>query len=854
VTYNEVHDVEGKLYSIGVESNQTRAVYQTTGGTSKKGAATQASIEFAGGNSFIGSNAVWGLRRGSTSATMAGISVTTRRGADMLTPSIPDFFTTGDRVVNNTVVMTNDNMSGTGAIIGVGIQNANGASVMNNAIALLGEANAATMAHSALLYEGTLFRNGKANDWYLPEDAPASLISDNNAYFTPNAGIARFVEISDKSEMVSTGTQNEFLTINQWKTWTKQDINSVVGDFVSEHEFQGVAPNQRLRVKITPRPPIGSILNDRGVRIATLTSDIQGQERGAAGQGYDIGADEFDGRLYVSDLEMVDILTPGAYKSATGVTSEAEYIMTKAPVDVSARVRNSGALPRTNAQVTVSIYRETAASNNGGFTMPTWEGTPQVTKTVTVADLGSGANEDVIFGLENFTPQTYSDLAGYTVPQRFSAMALNVTPRYRVMVDVPSDENNGNNASTKTVRFYVKRSTKDIMVSGTDAAAVINASATSNQLAGRLNADSVMKALKDLGWANDAQTGAYNYDVFDRNAWEGRAVDYTMYRTMFWSDDQNGLSREQRDDLRNYISGGTARLKRNLAISSQELVRAHVGTAIVTDQDFINRELRAQYVAPGTPAQPNYDGKRVVGAAIARNTVETVQSTTVANDAAPMPALMKLFSDNQTSGIALEAYRYHASDKQTIDDVAGVATASLMHNIVYLGVDWRHFQRSAAFKGVEGVMRGVLDFFNENGGSVVPVELVSFDAKARTNDVDVFWATASEQNADHFSVERADATAGQITSQDGGYMSVATVAAAGNTTERRDYSVVDRDLAPGTYLYRLNMVDRDGSQSRTPAVQVVIGGEQTAVTINGVTPNPASTEARVMVTLQEQLI
>jgi hypothetical protein len=209
---------------------------------------------------------------------------------------------------------------------------------------------------------------------------------------------------------------------------------------------------------------------------------------------------------------------------------------------------------------------------------------------------------------------------------------------------------------------------------------------------------------------------------------------------------------------------------------------------------------------------------------------------------------MTLFSDNQTSGIALKAYTYHPSDRTSTVDVAGTATASLTHNVVYMGVDWRHFARTSTFKGVEGVVRGIVDFFDENGGTVVPVELVSFDAKARTSDVDVFWATASEQNADHFRVERSDVTAGVTSTDD--YATVATVAASGTTTDRRDYAVVDRNVAPGTYLYRLVMADRDGSQSRTPAVQVVIGQEQAAV-ITSVTPNPVVNESRVVLSLQQ---
>ncbi len=62
--------------------------------------------------------------------------------------------------------------------------------------------------------------------------------------------------------------------------------------------------------------------------------------------------------------------------------------------------------------------------------------------------------------------------------------------------------------------------------------------------------------------------------------------------------------------------------------------------------------------------------------------------------------------------------------------------------------------------------------------------------------------------------------------------------------------MVDRGVAPGTYLYRLAMVDRDGATGRTPAVQVVIGGEN-GVQLTGVTPNPAATQATVALTLEE---
>jgi hypothetical protein len=534
------------------------------------------------------------------------------------------------------------------------------------------------------------------------------------------------------------------------------------------------------------------------------------------------------------------------------VTSDAEHIMTMAPVDVLSRVRNNGSLPRTNADVRVRIYLETTTSNNTEAPVPTFNTVPVVDRTAKV-DLVSGESKDVLFGIPGFAPQTYQQLAGYNTPGRLSAMTYNVTPRYRIEVTTMSDENNGNNMLSKVVRFFMKRAATSIVVSARGASTSLAGGPTSNQIAGRLNADTLQKALRDLGLINNPGANQFNYDVFDRAAWEDRAVDYTMYRTMFWSHDQTALLRTERDDIRNFIDAGAPGAKKNLAMSSQEPVRRHQGTSIAADAAFINTVLRAKYAAPGTPATPNYTGKRIVGRALARGTEETVSATGVPNDASSQPALMNVFSSPTTPGIAQAAYSFKLGDRTTPDSVAGTATASLTHNVCYVGVDWRHFARPTGFTGAERVLRGIIDFFESNGGSVVPAELVSFDAKARGTNVDVFWTTASERNADHFDVERSAVStvrAGDALTTDGtaGWMAVATLPAAGNTTDRRDYTVTDRGLTDGTWLYRLVTVDRDGAVSRTPAVEVVIGST-TDLTVDGLAPQPAVTTTDLTITM-----
>lgn len=850
IARNEISGVNGTQWSRGVVVEQDRNDYQSvlaSGGI--------VSFPNRAEHSMVQGNIVWGLSRGTTAANMAGIHLWTLRATStdpltaLVTPSITTYFTQKDTIANNTILMQNDNVAGTGAIAGIGTQNGNGTVIVNNAIAMLGNVDAAATSHSAILYEGTLFRGGNFNAGYLPPTAPAALISNKNAFWTPNASLVRFIEISHTSQLVSAGTTDEFTDISQWRNWTKQDINSVYGDFTGDLTFLGIAPNQQLRVITIPAPPTGSILNNRGDRIASIKTDIDGNARGGAGLGYDIGADEFDGKLYVNDNEVVSILSPGAYRRSTGTTSDGEYIMTKAPVDVQARVRNNGALPSTNAKLRVQIYLESPASNNAGMNPAQFNGSPVIDRTVNVS-LTSGEIKDITFAIPNWTPQVYAGMSAYTVPTRFANMALNVTPLYRIDVSLQSDEYNANNLASKTVRFYLQRSQMNVVLSTRNSNIDINTGApAANTIAGRLNSDTALKAFSYLGWVNDPSTNNYAYDVFDRSSWEDRAVNYAMYRTMFWTHDATALTRGERDDIRNFMAAGTTSAKKNFAIYSQEPARRHIGLDPVNDEAFVRNILRAVNVSPGTPtpAPPvgaSYHNKTVTGMAIARNSNELVFRTGFTNDADPIPALVKVYSDATTSGIANNAYFYKKGDRTTPDSIMGVATASLTANVVYLGVDWRHFARTATRTGIERVLRGTIDFFVTNGGTVVPVELSIFDAKARGNNVDVFWSTASEKNTDHFQVERAPISVTGIASSNT-FTTVATVAAAGNSTAHIDYRHTDENVAPGTYLYRLTSVDMDGSSTQSEEIQVTIADGTEALWMSDVSPNPVSNDASV---------
>lgn len=92
----------------------------------------------------------------------------------------------------------------------------------------------------------------------------------------------------------------------------------------------------------------------------------------------------------------------------------------------------------------------------------------------------------------------------------------------------------------------------------------------------------------------------------------------------------------------------------------------------------------------------------------------------------------------------------------------------------------------------------------------LPLTWLSFTGETGITDNLLHWATASEQNTDHFEVERS--ADGRTFSAQG------RVAAAGNSTTDRQYSY--RDAANATYFYRIRQVDRDGHSGYSATIRL----------------------------------
>lgn len=790
---------------------------------------------------IVANNSIWGFVPGSASTNRFGVKLTTERNPAVsgaftkeITPMNKLYSTRNDIIANNTIIIDGDaGVLNTGLIAGVAILNAKGTTFQNNAIAILdNEIDPSNEVCTGLLYAGMMPGAG-------------SLSSDRNAFDLSNASnLVRFVNTDANNNIITLGYANEYKTMDQWTAWTKSDKNSIFGNFRNDLAYVGSTP-AKLRIKSVV--PTGSILNNRGNEVSAVKVDIDGNPRGVANQRYDIGAFEFNGKMYTTDLEIVRMTAPLAYKAGTGTFADAEYIMTTYPIEAKVLIRNNGTMLQTDAPVTVKIYQE-----NPDGTYPT---TPVKEKTVKVT-IPSTETVEVTFGLgdengsgDDFVPKSFNQLTGYTIPAHFNTMKNNVTPKYKYVVSIPSDEMTTNNALpwVKEARFYLKRSLLHLVLSTENSFENIGAGTMTpsaedqNKFAGKLNADSLVAAFAKIGYYVSKNENLYDIDLFDRNGWETRNVNYNMYRSLFWADGNNSsLSLLQMSDISKFVAAGKETDKKNLILASEEFVR---NNSVTTDgATFVKNTMRAINKAPGQ-MNPTV-GNKITGVTLARNLTTDILVTGFPGDADPIGGLMNIWEGGE--GTARLAYYYaNPTNLSSNNKIMSIASSTLRTNVVGFGIDWRHFGN------LEFVLRSVLDYSAANGGTIVPVELLSFDANAMNNRVELVWSTASETESSRFDIERAESAKSGISTFD----KVGEVPAVGNSSVITNYGpFVDRDVVLGnTYIYRLKMIDKDGQFDYSDEKVVTLTSDGAVVTLGEARPNPVNTVSTIEYSLTSEM-
>jgi hypothetical protein len=341
--------------------------------------------------------------------------------------------------------------------------------------------------------------------------------------------------------------------------------------------------------------------------------------------------------------------------------------------------------------------------------------------------------------------------------------------------------------------------------------------------------------LARVGWAIDISKKRYDFDMFDRLGWEPKAVDYSMYRTMWYADgDDMGYTRYEIMAVENFLNLGSQMEKKNFIISSQEAVRSN------TDTYFTGNILRAVNAAPGNPLGLNAsnDGKLIMGIALFRGLTEQIKATgfkigVTFPDADPYCGLLKVSSTGD--GLAQPA-GYYMSHGILTDSVSGVTTSTLSRNVVFNAVDWRHWKRA------DYLIRASVDFIEKNGGTIVPVELLSFNANQVNTTVQMNWQTATEYQSSKFEIERAAKTETGTSI----FAKIGEEKAAGTSSVTKSYGpVIDYNVTIGnTYVYRLKMIDLNGDFKYSNEQEVKVSGDN-MLWLSESVPSPVTNEANM---------
>jgi len=801
---SKISAVTGNAGGIWVETNEN---FYTSGSRTFRFPVNGAS------NHRIWNNMVWDYRTSASTGINAGVGLT------MAGDVRDDFVATGNRVDNNTVF---NQIATTNAEYGIVTERAFG-SIRNNIISILSPSTNPI----GLVLVGPNIRS--------------NVVSDYNLFWVPNGYVGALSNMSVQGYNLPSPPSAR--TLNQWRALSHLDDNSLEGNVAAD--FVSTTPGaEDLHI----RPGIvGSLANNRGVAIVGMTMDVDGDPRGSGGgtSRPDIGADEFNGIIRNNDVLSEDILSPAGYRPASGQFSDAEYVMTDSLVNLTGRFRNMGGLPQLSNTVRLSVeyYNPTTSSWIPVASLPSYTQT-------TSFDVAQ--SRTINFG--NLAPRSLRQVG---INDSYYGSHPNVSPIYRFRITSGTDDFSGNNIYEKEVRFYIRRSHRNTLVSVENRTTTMPGDVVGKS--NKLNTDTLMAALNLIRWERADGAGLEDYDLFDRDMWPKDNLNFLPWKMVIWEQgaETQGLIPEERAALKVMLDSRNMYNRSNLIIAGQDVVRIHdvalnASNGAIADQDFVNNYLRASYRGSTTPGV--YNNRVIRGVAINPGKYERIVATGVSGDNPPTPSVVR---PTVGDGIARPTHHYWEQDFATyVDSAAGVASASQIRNVIYYAIDWRHYGRfnfEADRSGAQRLLLAALDFADQYQG-VVPVKVMSFEAtQSGRKAVRVEWATASESDVASLEIERAVIERTEQGVREGMYTLVDRKAPAGSVTRGAKYNTLDQNVEVGVeYRYRLVSVGLDGSRTidATDEVKIIGAGEARGYALS-VMPNPARDFATIELRMPE---
>jgi hypothetical protein len=291
------------------------------------------------------------------------------------------------------------------------------------------------------------------------------------------------------------------------------------------------------------------------------------------------------------------------------------------------------------------------------------------------------------------------------------------------------------------------------------------------------------------------------FDIFNKGGnLSTNVIPFRGYKYIIWlGEGSSVISNVQKDSIKAYLNSGTVNgsSKSKFVVFSEDVGYQldRVGS-IFQDTAFSKGMLGIEFLKdrPGNSGSQSLIGD-AINTGIADSTVGA------------WPDVLKI---SWLGGKRLCAYYPSALS----DSACGIGTIGMKWNTAIFGTDIRALRsayNSPAGSPVTRILMAVLGWVDE---AATPVELTSFSASSSDNNVNLNWITATEINNFGFSIERKYSN--------NNFMPVGFVNGKGTSTEISSYYFNDRNLVPGSYLYRLKQMDFDGKVSYSKEVNIDI--------------------------------